>query len=75
MVSSVWSVKLNSFHLFQPNLDSLISKVDKFVINQNTLANINDNSNVPKFLILGTIDSVVCSITQPFTGEVSYGIR
>lgn len=50
----------------------MVSKVDKFVINQNTLANVNDSSNIPKFHIIGTIDSVICSITQPFTGEVSW---
>lgn len=56
---------------FQPNLDTLDSKVDKFVINQNTLANVNDICNIPKFHIVGVIDSVICSITQPFLGEVS----
>lgn len=58
--------------IFQPSLDLPLSKIDKFVINQNTLANINDNSNIPKFLIIGVIDTVICSITQPFTGEVFY---
>lgn len=58
--------------IFQPTLDVLPSKIDKFVINQNTLANINDNSNIPKFLIIGVIDTVICSITKPFTGEVFY---
>jgi len=48
----------------------LSSKVVKFVINQNTLANVNDSSNIPKFHIVGSIDSVICSIMQPFTGEV-----
>jgi len=48
----------------------LSSKVDKFVINQNTLTNVNDSSNIPNFHIVGSIDSVICSIMQPFTGEV-----
>lgn len=53
-----------------PCLNVLSSKVDKFVINQNTLANVNDSSIIPKFHIVGSIDSVICSIMQPFTGEV-----
>ncbi|XP_001947258.1 Down syndrome critical region protein 3 homolog [Acyrthosiphon pisum] len=53
-----------------PCLNMQSSKVDKFVINQNTLANVNDSSNIPKFHIVGSIDSVICSIMQPFTGEM-----
>lgn len=60
-----------NFVLLQPNLD-LVSKADKFVINQNTLTNVNEKCNIPKFHISGTIHSVMCSITQPFLGEVSY---
>lgn len=48
-----------------------VSKVDKFIINQNTLANVNANSSIPKFHINGTVNTVICSITQPFLGEVS----
>ncbi|VVC42295.1 Immunoglobulin E-set,Vacuolar protein sorting protein 26 related [Cinara cedri] len=54
----------------KPNPEVSISKVDKFIINQNTLANVNDNSNIPKFHIIGTVDTVICSITQPFLGEL-----
>lgn len=54
----------------KPTLD-LPSKPDRFVINQNTLTNVNDKCSIPKFHISGTIDSVVCPITQPFLGEVT----
>lgn len=63
------------YFLLQPNQETLVSKIDKFVINQNTLANVNDNCNIPKFHIIGIIDSVICSITQPFLGEVSYIVQ
>lgn len=53
----------------KPNFD-LVSKADKFVINQNTLTNVNDKCHIPKFQISGTIHSVMCSITQPFLGEL-----
>ncbi|XP_050528253.1 vacuolar protein sorting-associated protein 26C [Daktulosphaira vitifoliae] len=54
----------------RPRTDTIMTKVDKFVINQNTLANVNDCSNIPKFHIIGTIDSVICSILKPFKGEL-----
>ncbi|XP_050431036.1 vacuolar protein sorting-associated protein 26C [Adelges cooleyi] len=50
--------------------DAIANKVDKFVINQNTLTNVNDCANIPKFHIIGMIDTVICSITQPFKGEL-----
>ena len=41
-----------------------------FTISPLSLANIKERSNVPDFQVTGTIDSVCCCITKPFTGEL-----
>ena len=41
-----------------------------FTITPQSLENVKDRKNVPDFLVRGKIDTVNCSITKPFVGEV-----
>lgn len=42
-----------------------------FTVTPQSLENVKDRANVPDFLVKGTIDTVNCSITKPFCGEVT----
>lgn len=42
-----------------------------FSITPETLQNVKEKANVPKFKIKGKLDSSSCCLTKPFTGEVS----
>lgn len=41
-----------------------------FTITPDSLQNVKERHNVPKFLVRGKFDSTMCSITKPFTGEL-----
>ena len=42
-----------------------------FTVTPQSLENVKDRANVPDFLVKGTINTVNCSITKPFCGEVT----
>ncbi|XP_067132140.1 vacuolar protein sorting-associated protein 26C [Centruroides vittatus] len=45
-------------------------KLVEFTINPESIQNSKDRRKIPNFLIVGKLDSTVCSITQPFNGEI-----
>ncbi|XP_015127412.1 Down syndrome critical region protein 3 homolog isoform X1 [Diachasma alloeum] len=46
------------------------SKTVNFKIMPESLQNIRDRANVPRFCITGKINSVICKLSEPLTGEV-----
>ncbi|XP_067007450.1 vacuolar protein sorting-associated protein 26C isoform X2 [Anabrus simplex] len=42
----------------------------KFTITPESLQNVKDKVRVPRFLVTGHLDSTMCCITKPFTGEL-----
>lgn len=42
----------------------------QFSITPESLQNVRDRARIPRFLVTGMLDSTVCCITKPFTGEV-----
>lgn len=42
----------------------------QFSITPESLQNVRDRARIPRFLVTGILDSTVCCITKPFTGEV-----
>ncbi|XP_049814297.1 vacuolar protein sorting-associated protein 26C isoform X2 [Schistocerca serialis cubense] len=42
----------------------------KFTITPESLQNIKDKGRIPRFLVSGHLDSTMCCITKPFTGEL-----
>ncbi|GLG95709.1 Putative down syndrome critical region protein 3 [Gryllus bimaculatus] len=42
----------------------------KFSITPESLQNVKDKSRIPRFSVTGHLDSTVCCITKPFTGEL-----
>lgn len=65
----------------QPNVRYLLqlkksAKADakpvQFVISPESLQNVRERARIPRFKITGHLDSTVCCLTTPFTGEVSY---
>lgn len=42
----------------------------QFSITPESLQNVRDRARIPRFLITGILDSTVCCITKPFTGEI-----
>jgi len=53
-----------------PELKPLIDKSVHFLITPESLQNVKDRSKIPKFRISGQLESTVCKITEPFTGEL-----
>ena len=43
----------------------------KFEIRPETLQNVRDRARIPRFLVKGHLDSVICPLSKPLTGEVS----
>jgi len=41
-----------------------------FSITPESLQNVKDKGRIPRFLVTGHLDSTVCCVTKPFTGEV-----
>jgi hypothetical protein len=41
-----------------------------FSITPESLQNVKDKGHIPRFLVTGHLDSTVCCVTKPFTGEV-----
>ncbi|CAG2109245.1 unnamed protein product, partial [Medioppia subpectinata] len=50
----------------QPSMDKAVN----FLITPESLQNVKDRSKIPRFRISGHLDSTVCKITEPFTGEL-----
>lgn len=42
----------------------------QFSITPESLQNVRDRARIPRFLVTGMLDSTVCCITKPFTGEL-----
>ncbi|XP_076325723.1 vacuolar protein sorting-associated protein 26C isoform X4 [Tachypleus tridentatus] len=53
----------------EQNEKAIIKPVD-FSITPESLQNVKDRSKIPSFLLKGKLDSSVCCITKPFTGEI-----
>ncbi|XP_013382522.1 Down syndrome critical region protein 3 homolog [Lingula anatina] len=47
------------------------AKVVQFTISPETLQNVKEKVNVPRFKVKGKLDTAVCLITKPFTGELT----
>lgn len=41
-----------------------------FTITPDSLQNVRERNNIPRFLVKGKFDSTMCSVTKPFTGEL-----
>lgn len=50
--------------------EKAVAKRVPFTITPDTLQNVRDKANVPKFEVEGHLDSTTCCITEPFTGEL-----
>lgn len=53
-----------------PKIQNEPSKPVCFNIMPQSLQNIRDRTNIPKFCISGKLDSLYCRISEPLTGEV-----
>lgn len=56
---------------YKKNAEHAISKPISFTISPETLQNVKEKLKVPQFFVKGHLDSTVCCITQPFTGELT----
>ncbi|XP_039263943.2 vacuolar protein sorting-associated protein 26C-like [Styela clava] len=50
--------------------ENAITKPLSFTITPGSLQNIKDKTKVPRFTVRGKLDSSMCCITKPFTGEI-----
>lgn len=50
--------------------EKAVAKCIPFTITPDTLQNVRDKANVPKFEVKGHLDSTTCRVTEPFTGEL-----
>lgn len=50
--------------------DKATSHPVAFTVTPDSLRNVRDRQNVPRFLVKGRFDSTVCSVAKPFTGEL-----
>ena len=48
----------------------MVKKPVEFVIVPETIQKLKSKYNIPKFKITGRLDSLVCSLKYPLTGEV-----
>ena len=62
--------KVSEFIVEYPESDKGEDKPVDFTITPQSLENVKNRANVPDFLVRGRIDTVNCSITKPFVGEV-----
>lgn len=42
----------------------------EFTVTPDSLQNVRERNNIPRFLVKGKFDSTMCSVTKPFTGEL-----
>ncbi|XP_043996451.1 vacuolar protein sorting-associated protein 26C isoform X1 [Gambusia affinis] len=54
----------------QPQISKIVPTPVKFSITPETLQNVRERSQLPRFLIRGHLDATSCVISQPLTGEV-----
>lgn len=45
-------------------------EVVEFEIRPETLQNVRDRARIPRFIVRGHLDSVICPLSKPLTGEV-----
>lgn len=62
--------KVSEFIVEHVSTEKIVEKPVDFTSSPSSLENVRKQSSVPDFLIRGKIDSVNCSIAQPFSGEV-----
>ncbi|XP_071959166.1 vacuolar protein sorting-associated protein 26C-like [Antedon mediterranea] len=55
---------------YKPQKEKIIPNPVSFSIKPETLQNVKDKSNLPKFLVKGRLDSAHCNITKPLTGQL-----
>jgi len=63
-------VKTSEFIVESSSAEKIEDKSVDFVITPQSLENVKDRVNIPDFRVTGKIDTVNCSITKPFSGEV-----
>jgi len=51
-------------------MKTISEKAVTFLITPESLQNVKDKSKIPKFRISGRLDSTLCRITEPFSGEL-----
>lgn len=63
--------KVSEFLVEYVESEKVEQKPVDFTISPQSLENVKDRLNIPDFLVKGKIDSVNCSIMQPFSGELT----
>ncbi|GLV33730.1 uncharacterized protein CBL_11384 [Carabus blaptoides fortunei] len=63
-------VKSQQFLVQYKDCPKAIRKPVKFSISPESLQNAKDRASIPCFLITGFLDSTICNVTKPFTGEL-----
>jgi len=64
-------VKTSEFIVESSSAEKIEDKSVDFIITPQSLENVKDRVNIPEFRVTGKIDTVNCSITKPFSGEVT----
>uniref|UniRef100_T1ILM6 Serine/threonine-protein kinase RIO3 n=1 Tax=Strigamia maritima TaxID=126957 RepID=T1ILM6_STRMM len=55
---------------YRANAERAFSKPVSFCITPDSMQNIKEKTKIPTFKVKGHLDSTVCCLTQPFTGEL-----
>lgn len=63
-------IKSQQFMVQYKDALKAVKKHVKFSISPESLQNAKDKANIPRFLVNGFLDSTVCCLTKPFTGEI-----
>lgn len=62
--------KVSEFIVEYKEGDKAMPKPINFNITPESLQNVKEKSKIPRFAVIGKLDSTVCCINQPFTGEL-----